>query len=225
MRIKNWTKELCFAGALAVFSGAVTAAPIIQANAVSSNMGVLGSPIFDLIHVIEQDGLSAPYVNGVTDFDAYVPGTTHISELEEWQSSVNVTTGAVTFDFGATVGLDALALWNSSWMNGGFSDVQQFELFSDDDANFLNGGLASLGVFTAAQTANPHPSQTFTFSSASLQYLHMNIQSNYGGSASGFAGIVFRSAPESMGVPEPGTLALLGLGILGMAFSRRRKAA
>ena len=51
----------------------------------------------------------------------------------------------------------------------------------------------------------------------------MNGMSNFIG-PTGFAGITGLTETATVGVPEPGTLALFGLGLVGLGFARRRKA-
>ncbi|KGJ89524.1 PEP-CTERM sorting domain-containing protein [Colwellia psychrerythraea] len=195
-------------------------ATLIQANTISTNMGAI-NPSFLIQDVINPNGLSALYVSGLTDFDSYVAGTTHSVAFEQWISSENIVTGIISFDFGGNVSLNAMALWNSSWGgSGGAIAVNQFELLFDNDNNFGNGVIGSLGVFNATNTNNPHPSEVFNFASTSLQFLHMNIQSNHGAiSYSGFADVVFRSTD----MPEPTSLALFGLSLFGLVFFRKRK--
>jgi hypothetical protein len=48
------------------------------------------------------------------------------------------------------------------------------------------------------------------------------VQWRDAGEASSFANFVLDAAP-SLGVPEPTTFALLGLGLVGIAASRRRR--
>jgi len=202
---------------LYISSSVATASVMWQPVGVSTTMGQF-STSFDVEELISQTGLSTPYVSGVTDASSYL--STHTNPLDEWQSTLNVTTGFVSFDLGSVVGVDGFRLWNSSYTAGpGATDVNQFTLFADNDFDPTNGLGVSLGTFNATNTGGSHPMQSFNFGTTSTQYVQMQIQSNHGSIGSGFSEGAFTVA-----VPEPSILALLGISLAGIGFARKRVA-
>jgi hypothetical protein len=133
--------------------------------------------------------------------------------------------------------------WTFSLLNGGsifvldLGDVgDRFEVFD----NFNGGGIASIGQ--TSNVANPSPSSNpcgapgtldITCSQGNAAYsnrlyslatgshsITIDVVQNAGTTTFGQA--VFQVSANAVGVPEPGTIVLMGTGLLGLVYLRRR---
>jgi len=203
--------SVAIAIALSVTSMSVSAAVIRGAVSATTDMG----ESFPLVHAINQTGLSAGYVSGVTDFDTYVPATTHDSQPgTDWTATSN--TGAAVFDLGSLYRVNAAALWNFGGTGGNISfGIDDLTLeYSIDNVLFNSIGAFSL---TQGVTGVVTPADVLSFGAIDARYIRMNVLTNFG-NGSALGEIAFRQA-----VPEPGTLAILGLGLVGLAATHRRR--
>lgn len=197
-------------------SANVQAGPIYQASSVTATTGDFGGSSFALVNMINQSGLSAGYTSGVTDFASFVGGTIH-NGLEGFSVGPD---GQFSFDLGSVLSIDGLAFWAST----NIGSVAGFDLYSDTDQIWGNGVGSLLGSFNALGGIGFDPAQIFSFASTSTQFLHIDILTTQGGIGlqPGIGEIAFRGASE---VPEPASIAILGLGLAGLAFSRKKKSA
>ena len=160
------------------------------------------------------------YTSGATDFDTYTAATTHagLSGTGFTNTSSNGPQ-QFSFDLGAVVSIDALAIWNTSSVGA----VNSIRILADNDQNFGNGtGAVLLG---ASALGGAGPAHVFSFGAISTRFIHVEgLNSAQPPDFYGLGEVVFRSTDVPTDVPEPATVALLGIGALGLIGWRRRTA-
>ncbi|WP_293682767.1 PEPxxWA-CTERM sorting domain-containing protein [uncultured Phenylobacterium sp.] len=195
--------------------------------------------------LINQSGLSAPYVNGVTDFDSFVSTTTGFSVGAAGVAGA-LAPWPVTFNFGFTTAqtIDALAIFNQR----GAASIRAFNIYRADLEDFSDATL--LGRYEIASSTTKVPFVA-AFRETSAQYFRLEIVSNHGLKTSvRFDEVIARGdqlrlppppqdvvlgpgpgrldgARTGVAVPEPSTWALMigGFGLAGARLRRRRAVA
>lgn len=209
-------------GAAASFAVAASAhaGVIVSPTAITANATFPGYDVGDLIN---QSGLTAGFVSGVTDFDAYIAGDPrHSWALEnEWFSPFNTAGAVLEMDLGATFKLLSLALWTDEYWGAGKVTIAT----STDGVSFtdVGDGLPS----DWATGPQNYPADVFALNPSSARYVRLTLSdcpqplsAPEGGC--GLGEVAF----EAGGVPEPDTWAMMimGFGLLGVAARRRRPA-
>ncbi len=173
------------------------AGPIIQPVGVSTT----ANEFHPISQTIDQSGLNTSYVSGVTDFSTYVASNGNGNNaVNQWLSDLTFPK-VVSFDLGASLPIGGFALWSIFPGTG----TRDFELFSDTDGDFGNGGTSSLGSFTAVDFFSPgqENGQAFYFGTTTTQFVHLRIDNNHGGVDLSVGEFAFEQ------VPEPSSLVLL----------------
>lgn len=217
-----------FLGAIISMASAAGNAGVIL-SAVSGTINSGGPGFGSLTDTLDQSGLETGYTSGVTDFDTYL-GTDPLHSIVfagfEWFANTGITGASVTYDLGAATVIDALALWNEESAGIMTLDV----LASLDGVSFAS--IASGLMPTDNVLADgSYGADVFQFAALSTQFVRLDFTGGPDESGGGFTGgsiaeIAFRQGviePPS-DVPAPATIALIGLGLAGLGWKRRRKA-
>jgi len=134
----------------------------------------------------------------------------------------------LTFDLGADTALDGMSIWNPGTHPNG---VTEFSLLFASEVDGLGGLGSSIAYNPTFNSLNITGQQDFSFSSlVTTRYVSMTFLDNGYSSANPGAGgdrvnlreVQFNTG--SVSVPVPGSLLLIGVGLIGLAGIKRRKA-
>ena len=176
-----------------------------------------------IFFTIDQSGLSAPYVSGLTEFDNYVQTVEHVSApgndfvpQPPGGDLMAPIEGYVEYDLGQNYLIDAIAFWNFSFGSlDPYYGVREFSLSA-------NGH--ELGIFTPDMSLiELAQADVFTFDPVAAQEFRLDITAN-GEQWLAYGEVAFRqSSSNTSPVPLPGTLWLLGSGVTGLLMMKGRK--
>lgn len=201
----------------AAISSAASAAPILSDAVAIQPVGVEAtttlSNLYTAANTIDKVSLSANYISGVTPASA-IDSINPIISDNGWHGKFGVQNGSITFDLGSSYTLDRVFLF---WMNqdqGDINNIANFNIDVSADASFSSFLTAATFGFPIA------PKNRVDFSSlATGEFVRLNwtaLQGSYPGLKEFVAGGV----PSS--VPEPASIALLGIGLAGIGAMRRK---
>ena len=209
-----------FVGVNAANAGVIQSPTAVIENTIGDALG------FEIVHAIDQSGLSLAFVSGVTNFDTYLGGNpTHSEPLssDAWFSPFGPVTGFIDFDFGSSLIISRLALWNED--NAGVSSMR---IFTSNDSSF--GSSTLVGTFSPANSpGSPVSAQVFDLIDTTAQYVRLEILASHWNDSPDLVGIdeiAFDvSTTTQSGVPEPSSVMLIGTGVAALVTMSRLKRA
>jgi hypothetical protein len=233
MRIKNLIASGAIALALAFAApSTASAGPIITPVSAVVGLGGPGSGfIEDTFDRVFDHTNPVPLDTTNLNFEDLL-GLKHTSRFlgYEWFSGENQTTAQVTYDLGAVMQVDRLALWNEESSGAGTLDLS----YSIDGTSWfaLATGLkptdhiALIGEPPAGISLEPPPfygADLFTFALTDARYVRFDM-SNCATGNDDYNACAIGEVAFSNPVPEPATLLFVGSGLAGLALRRRRRA-
>lgn len=204
---------------LLLASGMASAGVVVGPTSVINNDFGEWNASYSQNNMINQSTLSAGYVSGVTDFDTYAAGnpTANCNNCTPYYfGKGDIGSGNIDFDLGGVYSVDRFGLWN-----GGYRGIINAELFTSITADFASA--TSVGVINPTRSGSAdlrENLQVFDLIDTNAQFVRLSIYS-HATNILGVAGVAFDV--NSSSVPEPATLALLGIGLAGIGFSKRKK--
>ena len=201
------------AAGLIVFSlsNVVMAGVIIGPVSATSNRGaVTNTPE----NAINQSGLTANYVSGVTDFDSFA-ATSSFGLGPTFLAAGTAPGTTLDMDLGGVFTIDGIGYWGT-FTNG---SVTNYNLTTSLNSDFSDS--TDLGDFTAS--AFTFNKQVGSFAPTDAQFVRLTVNSAFNNSFGATFGEVAFRGESAAAVPEPSSLALMALGTAGIAVWRRRK--
>jgi len=168
-------------------------------------------------NMIDQSGLSASYVSGVTDFASFTSTTTahYDSTLSTYGLGGVAGLGSFYFDLGGLFDVDSIAIWGQDCCT---ATMTSYDLYASD--TFGAGGSRTLiGRFSAGTTPSAF---AHTFATISARYFEVDVITNAGYAyATRINEIVFGGSV--MAVPEASSLLILAIALIGFGVTRSKK--
>jgi hypothetical protein len=210
---KKMKHKLLFSLALTVlFAGGASADFILSPTSVIQNTAGEQSG-YAIEQTINQSGLQANFVSGVTDFDVYFGNPLHQMEADigEWWAPLGASAGTIDYDLGDAYLLNRIALWNEDAY--GFASVH---LYTDINSDFSTA--TDHGTFnpTDHTWGDNYPADIFSFTETAGRYVRLEVVSVSDWLSMGE--IAFAVNP----VPVPGAflLGMLGLSLAGVKLRK-----
>lgn len=202
-----------------LFLEAKAASVSVIVSPVSATASSTTPSSYGIGNTINQSGLSAGFISGVTDFDAYIAGNpthTTLASSYEWFGADGTNSGVVDYDLGANYPINAFALWNEE-----SSGIGLFDLLTSGDGATYSAILSAISP-PDNLLAN-YGASVFSFPTTNARYFRLNLsgcpQPNPGSYQSCAIGEVAFRSPRGI-PPVPGPLPVLGAAI---SFGYARK--
>lgn len=210
-------KKIFIAAALLVAGSAQAGTILAPTAVVGGNLGEYATQ-FDYGNMLDQSGLSQNYISGSTDFGTFLSGPVKHTGADNlsWLSTFGKYSGFIVFDLGAVFNVNQMVLWNGA--GGVTASPSSFNVSTSLTSNFsvsqAGGSFAGNMLYTGT---------VYDLANTSARFVRMDIAGNFGNGCCVAIGDIAFDVTQAAAVPEPGSLALLGLGVAGFAFSRRMK--
>ncbi|MCA9248417.1 MAG: LamG domain-containing protein [Planctomycetales bacterium] len=147
--------------------------------------------------------------------------------IGQWRQSTSggnvLANSEIKFDLGSDQSIGAVKIWNFHEAGQTDRGIDEFAIYqSDDDTIYSLVGTYNLTQQSGSLTV-AHDVIDLNGLNVNAQYLRFNLSSNHGDA--GFYGLgEVRFFAAAATIPEPSSLALLGLSLLGLSLRRRRRA-